>query len=179
VKAVKEAPPKLSIIDIRQVHWGMSRDQVKETEKGIAISKGDDSIYYQETLLEYPVVLNYFFKNDRLVSAVYDFSQKYPDNELNKFIDDFNIVKEALIKKYGEPNTDTHVWKNSALEKAYQNKPKEFGFMVKIGGLEYFSKWEKDNTAIMLSLKGEQSGKMREIVLKLSYEAKKEIADKF
>jgi hypothetical protein len=147
----KPAPPKLSIIDFRQVHWGMSRSQVKETEPKMAISKGDNSIYYREKFQDLPIRLNYVFENDRLIRVFCDFTNEYIRLEMNRYMSDFNAVESSLEEKYGESQIDRGIY-------------------------DYTAKWENERSIIKLSL---VKWDRQLFTISLTLEAKKEVADKF
>ena len=130
--------------DFRQTNWGMSREQVKETEREIhewedwAVNyyidfKGTIQDTECKTLEYYPVEINgknytcqYVFLEDKLYRGRY--SSNFGD------VDEYRTLKKLLSKKYGKTETD----------KSYDYyNPYRF---------EYVATWETPTTIIKLGL---------------------------
>jgi len=76
---------------------------------------------------------------------------EYTNENENEYINDYDKLKELLIKKYGEPKEDKKYWYNDSHQDDYQER----GRAISIGHLAYQSGWELDNTEIYLMLKGD------------------------
>ena len=61
--------------DFRNSEWGMSKEQVKSTEKLELVNEDTDTISYIETVVEYPALLVYKFNDNRLIWGLYSFNQ--------------------------------------------------------------------------------------------------------
>jgi hypothetical protein len=170
--------------DFRHTKWGMSMQEVKNTENGEPIdkfSKGD-VLTYTSTLLDEKVVVVYTFSFNKLVRAKYMLAKysesgwrvlfrSFPQQELTtgQFIVDFEKFKEELIKKYGKPleegwplRKDLHNQLNGeeglrVLEKA-----------IKAGEGGLFAKWKTDKTDILLLV----SGKSGQINFDIAYNSR-------
>ena len=84
--------------DVRNVRWGMSKEEVKQKEKAELTGEGNDRLYYKTMLFGNQYELYYIFDDDRLVEVQYGnlFSER-PDKE------DFEKARKLLTKKYGKP----------------------------------------------------------------------------
>ena len=96
--------------DFRKTKWGMSKEQVKKTE-----DKKPD--FEDNTILSYEVMINekyfecvYLFLEDKLYGSRYLFFGEHTNKDL--YIDDYEEMKELLIKEYGKPKVDKVKWKN-------------------------------------------------------------------
>jgi hypothetical protein len=73
----------------------------------------------------------------------------------NDYIDDYIDLKEALIKKYGEPSSDDIIWENNL----HKDNLQEYGLAISVGHLEYLTQWTHINntTNIVLNLYGKDN----------------------
>jgi len=102
--------------DFRKTNWGMSKEQVKETEQNILFIGEDsiqDSIIGCEGSLHYNGEVHglkcdiyYYFIKDRLISATYKNVDSFVGFKV-KFINNYKNLKTALLKKYGKPYDDS------------------------------------------------------------------------
>jgi len=133
--------------NFRFTRWGMNQEEVIASEEKMdPVEKNEDLIRYKTRILRKNVELHYLFSEDRLVGAIY----KLDDNYLNSehFIQTYIEFKEALMKKYGQPSSDTTNWLNDT----YKNERKKWGLALSLGHVEYASLWKTQNTAIECSL---------------------------
>jgi hypothetical protein len=135
--------------DFRNVMWGMSKAQVKKTEKLEVRAEKDDLLGYNENVLGMSCWLIYYFDNDRLYKCIYGFNHKHSNR--TDFIDDFNKLKKAITSKYGKPKSDKKYWKNDL----YKDNPQKWGFAISLGHLIYGTIWENDRSKLFIDLSGE------------------------
>jgi hypothetical protein len=158
--------------DFRHTKWGMSMQEVKETENGEPINKFSkgDVLTYTSTLLDEKVVIVYTFAFNKLVRAKYMFA-KYSDSLWRVFFPsfpyeklslglcllDFEKFKKELSKKHGEPLDDGWtVNKEYDLEDLVKGKEGlellEKAIKAKKGGC--YARWRSDKTEIILIVSG-------------------------
>ncbi|HUU87940.1 MAG TPA: hypothetical protein VMX17_09315 [Candidatus Glassbacteria bacterium] len=160
----KEEPKKEEgLYDFRKTTWGMSKIQVKKTEKGKIIKEDEKLLAYQGKVGGLDCFILYILAEGKLVRAKYVFTKTH-SNE-NDYIIDFNTLKETLTKKYDKPVEDTQIWKNDLYKDDYQH----WGIAISMGHLVYFASWETLRTNISLMLHGENY----KIDLEIEYQSKK------
>jgi hypothetical protein len=96
-----------------------------------------------------PCLISYYFAENQLVAGRYIFLSEHSNKNL--YINDYDDIKESLIKKYGQPNVDRPVWNNDL----YKNDPSEWGMAISVGHLSYTAGWQLANTQIILHLGGD------------------------
>jgi len=146
---VKEEPKKERLYDFRKTTWGMNKIQVKKTEKSKILMEDKDMLVYGGNVSGLDCIIIYTFIEGKLVRGSYTFTKTHTNK--NDYISDYNDLKETLIKKYGKPIKDTHIWKNDLFRNDYQ----QWGFAISLGHLVYKATWEKSNTNILLILCGD------------------------
>ena len=157
----KEDAGELKKGHFRDASWGMSKDQVRKVEK-LEINKGNDEmLYYDGEILNLECLVVYHFVRDKLVRGSYLITQEHTNK--NDYISDYNVLKDSLKKKYGEPKKDKEIWKNAL----WKDNPEQWGFAVSYGHLKYYTKWKTEDTDIMLFLSGENFN----IAVHLGYES--------
>jgi len=136
--------------DFRSVSWGMTIEEVKQSEKLELLHEGDaDLLYSSEYVAGLPATIIYRFQNQKLVQGSYTFDALH--SNANDYIDDYNNIKEALTKLYGNPLVDEQVWKDDL----FKDDPSSYGLAVSAGQLLYATQWETETTAIVLGLSGD------------------------
>jgi hypothetical protein len=127
--------------DVRNVRWGMSKQEVMNTESKLGKPEYQTEINlgYRSTVLNKDASILYEFRNNKLFSLYYEFKIKHTNK--NDYIDDYNDVKTALIEKYGRPSEDKIVWKNDL----YRDDVQHFGMAVSLGHLVYKANWQVNN----------------------------------
>ena len=164
--------------DFRKTNWGMSKEQVKETEKGKIVSENEDEVIFRVPDFDDNFECGYSFLENKLYNSTYLFIGEHTN--LNDYIDDYERIKEALTKKYGKPIKDTISWKNDL----YKNDKQYWGLAIVSGDLDYFTLWETSTTTILLALFGNnydislgiryESKELRQWVVKIREKEKKE-----
>jgi hypothetical protein len=135
--------------DFRNSSWGNSMSEVQNSEKLPIQSKSDDSLLYNSTIGGLDCIVVYIFIDDQLVRARYHITKAFTNP--NKYIMEFERLKENLTKKYNNPLKDDHYW----IDPLFQNDPNEWGNAISRGELAYFSTWDTKRTEIGLALTGE------------------------
>lgn len=133
----------------RKAKWGLTKKQVKSTEKG-KIERDDERILaYDGKISGIDCYIVYIFAYDKLVRARYVF---YPTHSnKNDYISDYSTIKTSLIEKYGTPKSDDKYWRNDL----YRNDYNDWGFAVSLGHLSYLADWDLETTEINVMLSGE------------------------
>ena len=115
--------------------------------------KMEDPLYQQGKILgrNFKVIYQYFSEeeNGRMVfSRGYLYEKVYSDK--NKYISEYGLLKEGLVKEYGKPILDKQEWKNDG----YKGMKALWGHAVSQGKLTFLSTWKTENADIELSLYG-------------------------
>ena len=150
----------------RNTEWGMSKQEVKSAEKNKLLREQANTLMYQDTFAGLNMYIQYMFPPDRdnLARARYFLGESH-DKRMT-YIDDYEKLKQKLTEQYGEPHTDTLVWKNEM----YKGQQDQYGKALAEGHVNYISQWNTQNTSIRAQLWGDQSG---EIQLIAQYTSKK------
>jgi hypothetical protein len=130
--------------------WGFTKEQVKKTESSTpTLNTNNNLLYDNQSLLDLDCCIIYYFDNNKLYQGVYSFTNEHSND--TDYITDYNNIKAALIKKYGNPKEDNQVWKDNT----YKDRPSDWGMAVITGNLLYGSVWYNGNTKIGLYLTGD------------------------
>lgn len=153
----------------RKTIWGMNKEQVKETEKEIVFDY-EIILGYEDRILELDCSLIYFFEGEKLVRAKYVIDEEHSNK--NQYITDYNTLKAALSKKYGEPLKSNRRWVNDL----YEDDPQNWGLAISMGHMWEHTNWETLQTTILLAMYGYEN----EISLVIEYNSKefKELKEK-
>ncbi|QDG51132.1 hypothetical protein FIV42_10410 [Persicimonas caeni] len=147
--AEEPAPPTSEDTHFRDARWGMSRQQVKQLEDEDPIAEEELIVGYVDQLLGLKAGVYYVFIDNQLVRGVYGIIEDHTND--NEYIADYEDLKEALTRKYGEPEQDQVIWKSNT----YRDHPDHWGMAVSMGDLTYLSTWAQSETDITLSLTGD------------------------
>ncbi len=160
VNAKQEAedePPRTALVDVikgdkgfdvRKAKWGMSRDEVKKTEKLQLLSDKKDMVEYKFTLLGLNCKIQYKFSENKLTSAEYVIEQD--DVNPSRFYEDYKALKSFLRQMYNAPVTDEKNWTNDI----YKAEEKNWGFAISLGFLTCKTTWQSPTTRIFLTQNG-------------------------
>ncbi len=140
--AILSIPQLLLASDFRGFSWGESADLVKKKETASLVGDHRKSLIYQGRVAEIDVYIVYTFRNDRLIEGSYHNQSRHNDN--NAYIDDYNVLKDLLRRKYGSPKIDRAIWTNND----YRNSESEWGKALTLGHLSYAAEWETYDTTI-------------------------------
>lgn len=133
--------------DFRNACWGDDIETVKKYEtKGTYFGEQEGNLLYTDILSGAKVYVCYQFENEKLCGGVYMPEEKYSNS--GQYIAHYNSIKEALIKKYGEPSTD----KINKFEDDLQIELAGEGDSLKYGYTSYACEWFTDTTRISIGL---------------------------
>jgi hypothetical protein len=132
-------------LDFRKTNWGMSKDQVKNSEASGLLQEERNILAYEGNLSSYDCIIGYIFTNNILVRAKYIIMESA--SNINNYDSDYNTFKAFLTKKYGQPLKDEKTWNNDLYKDNYSN----WGHAILFGHVTYYSYWETENSLIVLS----------------------------
>ena len=139
--------------DFRQEIWGMTQDEVIAIE-GTSFIRDNLSntdaqyIAYITKVMGKDAAVAFYFGPDGLYEARYVFDIKHSNENL--YIDDYNNVKEQLIKIYGEPEIDLdEVWDTQKHKEYYSDRK---GDALSYGFLQYLTMFSTDRTDIYMNM---------------------------
>jgi hypothetical protein len=115
--------------------------------------KMEDPLYQQGKILgkDFKVIYQYFSEEEKgimLFNRSYLYEKVYSDK--NKYISEYELLKEELVKEYGKPILDQQIWKNDG----YKGMKALWGHAVSRAKLTFLSIWKTENVDIELSLYG-------------------------
>ena len=115
--------------------------------------KMEDPLYQQGKILgrNFNVIYQYFSEeeNGKMVfNRGYLYEKVYSDK--NKYISEYELLKEGLVKEYGKPILDKQEWKDDG----YKGMKALWGHAVSKGKLTFLSAWKTESLDIELSLYG-------------------------
>lgn len=167
--------------NFRDVSWGMSKAEVKQSEeKDLAYKNDIDESKEQLVYSAKPLGLNakifYRFTNNKLTLASYIFTERYSKPE--EYISDYKEVKRLLKRKYGNPVQEGKNWKNDL----YRDNQAKWSKALSLSHLEYRCSFYTKKTRIVAQLQqSDQMGIMHSITygsLKYRDEEKKKKDEK-
>lgn len=133
--------------DFRRTRWGMSREEVKSSEKSGPADERPEVITYWDVYHGMHTLIGYVFEDGKLVSGGYVIMERREDP--GDYIRDYEGVKKSLAEEYGKPVVDRVDWKEG--EKPEED-PARLAEAVCLGGLRYLSMWQTDTTLVKLTL---------------------------
>jgi hypothetical protein len=136
------------------VAWGRSEDGLLRAE-GRPLSRelsGDmEFLRYHRDVFGKRCLVTYVLVDRRLASVRVHLLERYADKD--RYIADYNRIREFLNAKVGEPRFNNVVWK----DRAYAERGEKLGTAVTSGSLSLSSEWVYQSTGLRLSLSGENS----------------------
>lgn len=137
--------------DFRLSTWGMSMEQVSETEGRKADSSGDDYLMYDNiVVLNMPCSVFYGFEDGKLNSGQYMFDMRQFNEK--DYITCYKVIVDNIAEYMGPPSVSNADWKNDT----YKNEPDKYGLAIASGDLGYMSFWETDQVTVTCSLEGDK-----------------------
>ncbi len=135
--------------DFRNSLWGMTKGEVKLSEKVYPLSESETHITYKDTVMCLDAVVGFHFVDDSLIEAGYAFCEDSLDCDLCLW--EFERVKLALTQMYGEPAVDRQIGGQSEKgPSALESFPEERGHM-------FIAEWLNNRSIIRLLLVREKS----------------------
>jgi len=144
-------PEVVERYDFRLANWGMSKEEVMESEWNEPAQNSDNTLDYSVIIMNMRTQIGYTFKDNELIRAGFFFLTK-PETK-NEYIDNYLKIKEGLIHVNGEPVIDTIKQKDPSKKIEALN----MGQAVCDGDVIYATQWDLPATAIQLVLRGENS----------------------
>lgn len=140
---------------IPAVAWGMSRESLVRTEgRPLAVEQAGsmEFLRYRRDVCGKRCLVIYALANQRLVSVRVNLIENYADKD--RYVADYNKIRDYLNHKIGEPRFDNVIWK----DRAYAERGEALGTAVTTGSLSLSSEWVSGDTGLRLSLTGEPNG---------------------
>lgn len=137
----------------RKVNWGMTRQQVVDSEGKNPDSgsiSGGSLLMYKTSISSTDCDLFYEFNDYGQLCRISILGRETHTNK-NDFINDYNRIVSTLSTKYGTPSENETIW----VDDLYKDEPSRYGFAVSYGHLKYFSRWDLDKTIVGGMLSGD------------------------
>jgi hypothetical protein len=150
------APEELDLANVRlpQVIWGMTGSGIQKIEGrplGREMSGDMEFLRYHRDVLGKRTLVTYVLIGQRLASVRLCLLERYADKD--RYVADYNAIREFLNTKIGEPRYDNVVWK----DRAYAARGENLGTAITSGTLSLSSEWAYRDMAVRLSLSAENS----------------------
>lgn len=136
--------------DFRNTKWGMSKEEVKQSESATLFKEEKGRIGYTDKVIGLDALIIYNFTGGSLSSSEYRFTSQYT-NKNNYYYNIFNPMVDMLEKKYGKPISRQKVWYNNL----YKGNPSEIGMALATGGLGEYAMWQTDTSFVLAHINGE------------------------
>ncbi len=138
-------------MDIRNVNFGMSQDEVINNEHAKLVHSENEILVYETSVMGLNTILGYKFNHNQLALAMYSFND----------LDGLGVLREQLSKKYGEPHIEIN-WKNPLLEGSI-----EFSQAVLLGLCTIYLTWNNGKIKVEMIIEKEENNLIPQ--LKLAY----------
>jgi len=136
------------------IEWGKSEEGIVRVE-GRPLSRdfsGDmEFLRYRRDIFAKKCLVTYVLIDRKLASVRVSLLERYANKD--RYVADYNKIREFLNAKVGEPRYNNVVWKGSA----YAERGENLGTAVTSGSLSLSSAWAYRDTGLRLSLTGENS----------------------
>lgn len=144
----------LNRVTLPRVAWGQSEDGIMKAE-GRPLSRessGDmEFLRYHREVLGKRCLVTYVLVDRHLASVRLRLLERYADKD--RYVADYNRLREFMNARVGEPRFNNVVWK----DRAYAERGEKLGTAVASGSLALSSEWVYQGTGLRLSLSGENS----------------------
>lgn len=170
VYLISNAQDTINTFDVRNVRWGMTKEEVKLNEKGIFKYNLDkNTMSFSDKILTYNCGILYTFINNKLVKVSILFEIYNIENNL--YVNDYNLIKKTVLNKYGKPAIDKIDWTNDMFE----NEPSNIGLALSLQQVNYYAVWTLKRNDILLLMRGDDDGKIKISLLYASQQYKDQI----
>ena len=139
--------------NFKSYSWGDDEELIKASEGAIPDYTGDLNgvkahyIGYDTNVSGLDMILAFYFCDYGLYETRYILTEKHSVE--SNYIDDYNNLKSAITKKYGQPNYDDKSWDTSSHEDYYKGKE---GDALSYGYLTFDTKWALGDTNIYMNM---------------------------
>ena len=137
--------------DFRKATWGMSANQVKQTETAKLVTHTNHKLTYATRLLGQEVTLMYIFVDNKLVRTRYDNAENHINNI--EYFRYYDKLVSTLKDKYGPPTEEFTYYENDQLK----DRPGTWATALGAGRIAKFTVWELGETQIDAGLYGRNS----------------------
>lgn len=138
--------------DFKTFNWGDSQEKVEEVE-GEPFLEDDMTaqdahyIVYKTTVAGKDALLVYYFCDEGLFITKYILTEEHSNENL--FIEDYEDIRDALTKKYDEPDYDFENWSDNGKKSYYADRK---GTALEYGYLDYLTAWIMEKTYISMEM---------------------------
>ena len=146
---VKEKREEEKVYTFRKTTWGMTNQEVRQSEEATFVRNSGDTLIYQGTVAGLYSYIAYNFVQGKLAWTKYLISERHSNK--NDYIGDYDRIKQMLIKKHGKPGKDEQYWRNDL----YKDDFEHWGFAMSLGHLVYYTTWQTPETDMYLGLTGD------------------------
>jgi hypothetical protein len=133
------------------LQWGSTKADIIRTEgrpQGEDVSQGLAVLRYKRDFMKKKCEIEYLLDGNKLVGAHCRLMENYADK--NRYIEDYNRLREYLTAKVGSPRADRAVWQDHS----YENLNDCWGIALSQGHVEFSSEWVFRDTEVRLTLAG-------------------------
>jgi len=134
--------------DFRSTLWGMTKEEVKCSERIHPESEGTSHIVYKDRVLELDTIVGYHFIDDSLVEAGYAFRESYMDEGL--YVKQYIKIKDFLSNTYGSPTLDEDI--NAACCYGSEDSSGDYDSLM------FLTEWLTGRSIIRMILMGDEDG---------------------
>lgn len=151
------ADPKefdLSAGVLPDIQWGQAEAGILRAEGrplSQELSGSTELLRYHRELLGKKCLITYVLVERKLASVRVHLLERYANKD--RYVADYNQLREFLNAKIGEPRYNNVIWK----DRAYAERGESLGSAVTSGSLSLSSEWAYRGTGLRLSLSGENS----------------------
>lgn len=135
--------------DFRATRWGMTRDEVKESEPRGPKHETEDSLIFEGSYRDLITFITYQFKDGKLYRAGVLYPEKLASDSL--YLENYENLKQDVIKAYGTPVVDgeTLLNTNAVIE------PDKKAEAVCRGDLMLGTQWDVPGSVVILMIRGD------------------------
>lgn len=134
-----------------ETRWGMMPEEVKKRVNGLS---GDSKrLLRKDKVAGLEAVTGFVFTQGRLTSVVVVVTEQHTASQ--RHVEDFLRLKELLVKKYGDPESEEDVVWNSEAHREMLGTD-NLGAQVLLGQAKLESKWDAQTTGIVLQCTGDK-----------------------
>jgi hypothetical protein len=144
----------LTADSLPRIEWGRSEEIVLRAEgRPLSRDLSGDMVFlhYQRQVLGKRCLVTYVMIDRKLASLRLHLLERYANKD--RYVADYNRIRDFLNAKVGQPRYDNVVWKDWA----YAEKGENLGQAVTTGSLSLSSEWTLGDTGLRLSLTGVNS----------------------
>ena len=136
--------------DFRKTTWGMSPNEVKESESLELVQETEDALVYETTIAGLNTYLGYIFTDGKLTRTKYYITEIHMNE--SEYVTDYDYLNGFLKKKYGIPTQEEVAWKDDS---PYKARKSDWGNRIEDGDLTLFTIYNTSNTEIKIRLSAE------------------------